>query len=332
MTITNINFVCLASISPPHAGPSSASAPVSSSTAAASSSAAASSAHGLGGPSAGTGVRRDSVGSSQGVRVPGIASAVVRRAVIEARKVVLPRRDDHVRKLNNMMRCLSVLLDDELVKIALLKSSSTRLVLDQNVHIKQLRDEKMKDHVLSKFSVLAENYVAPPGFEKTTKQVKEESMSPAAVAARAQLRDLSRQDNTSIEKARGNTETTVDNFLMLTYNRMQPRIWKRPMDDYVLLISALTDLHLNRMQVFQDAVAQQQYDAEHPSTEPEDDYPSDDEDQGGHGGYAPYVQTAEHAPRGHSPLGPPDGYIPTGGRSPRTQSQGHSASGTRRGR
>ncbi|KLO09050.1 hypothetical protein SCHPADRAFT_893403 [Schizopora paradoxa] len=190
-----------------------------------------------------SGKRKDSVGTQQSVSVVNIREDVFLTTVEDAKAKAQARRERHIETYNTLLRCLSILLDDELIKLALLKSSPSRVILSNKTHHFRLHVQEMSKEAIDRFGDVAKTFEAPPALKMTKEEIVGKAMSPAVVASRDQLRKLFQEDNATLAEAQTVTEKAVDLYLYSEFLNLKPRLLSTTMNDYLVLMAYLTDLH-----------------------------------------------------------------------------------------
>lgn len=75
-------------------------------------------------------------------------------------KVAIDRRTDHLNKFNSVMRCLTILLDTNLLNLAVFGESFVRIVTNHFVHKKNAHEDELVADAMGRIQELIQKYTA----------------------------------------------------------------------------------------------------------------------------------------------------------------------------
>ncbi len=190
-----------------------------------------------------TGRKRDESGSAVRVQVPSLAKSIAIDTIKSDIEKAMERRDARILLFNTLMRCLSILLDANLLKLTILKSSPARVVSTRLTHtVLMANNPEMFVDTIGHVDELVDNY------EPTGKMLKVDSKQITnTVEEEKQMRlykVLHLSDNYFTDQ-KEDVEKAVDVYLQQEYQKLNRRVSQLQTvpNDYFVLMSYLSDLH-----------------------------------------------------------------------------------------
>lgn len=172
------------------------------------------------------------------------------RAISADIRLAQDRRAKRASMFNILVQSLSILLDINLVKLTLLKSSVTRRVTDQTLHPKVEGDEDMILDTIGRGSELVERYIPPADVLK--EDIVKGIAGPTNEARRKRLFEVLHKSDNYFKEKKDDIEKAVDIYLEEEYRKAEPLIWTSTSNDLTVLMSYLSDLHPTSLDVAEE--------------------------------------------------------------------------------
>lgn len=140
------------------------------------------------------------------------------------------------------MRCLFILLNINLVKLTLLKTSVTRKAVDQLSHKVLMMQEQMMCDAIKRGHEIGSNYEPLPGVPRA--EIMKEVSGPVADERQNRLYDVLHKTDNYFAEGKDDVERAVNRYLKEEYvNIGENKIWTSTTNNYIVLVSYLSELH-----------------------------------------------------------------------------------------